>query len=72
MIPNLYDFVKALGHHEVLMNNGFPFFSQSGEDVITHVLLRNEKVKGMFVDFGAYHPFKFSNTFTLYLDGWRG
>jgi len=26
----------------------------------------------VFVDFGCYHPYRFSNTFLLYLLGWRG
>lgn len=50
-------------------------FSQAGEDLI----IRNyyytrliEKQKGFYIDIGAYHPYKLSNTFYLYLCGWRG
>lgn len=50
------------------------FFSQGGEDAILlalfeHVLKINE---GFFVDVGAYHPTKGSNTFLLYQKGWKG
>jgi len=44
-------------------------YSQFGEDIILEKLLPD---KGMFVDVGAYHPIKYSNTFRLYLRGWRG
>ncbi|NIG52121.1 FkbM family methyltransferase [Chitinophaga sp. Cy-1792] len=27
---------------------------------------------GFFVDIGAHHPIRFSNTYGFYLDGWRG
>jgi FkbM family methyltransferase len=28
--------------------------------------------KGFFVDIGAHHPIRFSNTYDLYRNGWRG
>jgi FkbM family methyltransferase len=50
------------------------FFSQGGEDAILmgvfdYVLKLNN---GFFVDVGAYHPHKGSNTFLLYRRGWNG
>ncbi len=48
------------------------YFSQSGEDILIDILLAHEKVPGLFVDFGAYHPIRFSNSFSMYLRGWRG
>ena len=47
-------------------------FSQEGEDLI---LLRyfNSKRDGFFVDVGAHHPYRFSNTYYLYKNlGWTG
>lgn len=46
-------------------------FSQEGEDLI---LLRmfGDRAGSFFVDVGAHHPFRFSNTFLLYNAGWRG
>ncbi len=46
-------------------------YSQEGEDLI---LFRHfgDKKKGNYVDVGAYHPKRFSNTYSFYLRGWRG
>lgn len=46
-------------------------FSQEGEDLIVARML-NASTPGFFVDVGAYHPFRFSNTYLLYKRGWRG
>ncbi len=45
-------------------------FAQAGEDVIAASLIK--KRKGIYVDFGAYHPKQFSNTYYFYKKGWRG
>jgi FkbM family methyltransferase len=46
-------------------------YSQEGED---RVLARyfGEKDKGFYIDIGAHHPQRFSNTHYFYLRGWRG
>ena len=46
-------------------------FSQGGEDLILAGLL-TQKLNGFFVDIGAFHPYKFSNTFRFYRKGWSG
>jgi len=46
-------------------------FSQSGEDMVIRSLNRWKK-EGFFVDIGAHHPIRFSNTFYFYLEGWTG
>jgi FkbM family methyltransferase len=46
-------------------------FSQEGEDLILMRIFAGRS-KGFFVDVGAYHPFRFSNTFLFYNAGWRG
>ncbi len=46
-------------------------FSLEGEDILLSMLF-NGKNKGFFVDVGANHPFKISNTFYFYQLGWRG
>jgi len=50
-----------------------PAYSQEGEDRILFSLfsLINKK-NGFYVDVGAHHPFRFSNTFLLYRHGWSG
>jgi FkbM family methyltransferase len=45
-------------------------FSQEGEDLILARLMRQNT--GFFVDVGAHHPTRFSNTYKLYQKGWRG
>jgi FkbM family methyltransferase len=47
------------------------YFSQEGEEII---LIRhfNYKTSGFFVDVGAHHPIRLSNTYKLYTQGWRG
>jgi FkbM family methyltransferase len=46
-------------------------FSQTGEEIIIQWILKDVK-KGVYVDVGCHHPYKISNTFKLYLEGWRG
>jgi FkbM family methyltransferase len=46
-------------------------YSQEGEDMILSRLF-SEQTKGFYVDVGAHHPQRFSNTYYFYLQGWRG
>lgn len=46
-------------------------FSQYGEDRIFTLLLHPGPT-GTYVDVGSHHPYDGSNTFGLYLRGWRG
>ena len=46
-------------------------YSQNGEDLILNRFLDNKK-EGFFVDVGAHHPIRFSNTFLFYKKGWSG
>jgi len=46
-------------------------YGQEGEDLILLRLLNASK-PGYYVDIGAHHPIRFSNTYTLYRAGWRG
>lgn len=46
-------------------------YSQEGEDLILHRFLEN-KSNGFYVDVGAHHPKRFSNTYMFYKKGWRG
>ena len=47
------------------------YFSQEGEEIILRRFF-NYSNTGFFVDVGAHHPKRFSNTFVLYKMGWRG
>ena len=44
-------------------------FSQTGEDAILSGICPE---KGFYIDVGANHPFRYSNTHLLYRRGWRG
>jgi FkbM family methyltransferase len=46
-------------------------YSQEGEDLILRGYF-NQIKKGVFVDIGAHHPVRFSNTYLLYMQGWSG
>lgn len=60
--------VKEIKHW--LVGTRSAFYSQSGEDIIISKLLPQRK--GFFVDVGAFHPKRYSNTYVLYRRGWRG
>lgn len=46
-------------------------YSQEGEDMILRRYFDTTK-PGFYVDVGAHHPFRFSNTYFFYRQGWRG
>ena len=46
-------------------------YSQEGEDLILKRIFGNKK-QGFFVDVGAHHPKRFSNTYLFYKSGWKG
>ncbi len=46
-------------------------FSQEGEDRILRRFFEG-RTAGFYLDVGALHPVRFSNTLLLYLAGWRG
>lgn len=48
-------------------------YSQEGEDLVLARILAEMSVgKGFFVDIGAHHPTRFSNTYYFYRRGWHG
>lgn len=49
-------------------------YSLEGEDLILSRYFsgKRDKTTGFFVDVGAYHPTKYSNTYLFYSRGWRG
>ena len=46
-------------------------YSQEGEDLILEKLFAGQKT-GFYVDVGAHHPKRYSNTHRFYKRGWRG
>ena len=47
------------------------YFSQEGEDVILRRIFEDQK-NGFYIDIGAHHPKRFSNTYYFYDRGWEG
>jgi FkbM family methyltransferase len=48
-------------------------YSQEGEDLILNRIFNAMGLKkGFYVDVGAHHPYRFSNTLLLYRQGWKG
>jgi len=46
-------------------------WSQEGEDMVLRRIFEN-KNSGFYVDIGAHHPKRFSNTYLFYRRGWSG
>jgi FkbM family methyltransferase len=46
-------------------------YSQEGEDLLIDRIL-GQKKSGFYVDVGAHHPKRFSNTYFFYKKGWTG
>jgi FkbM family methyltransferase len=46
-------------------------WSQEGEDIVLQRIFEKKKT-GFYVDIGAHHPMRFSNTYLFYRRGWRG
>ena len=58
----------ALWHRRALRHGTF---AQHGEDNFVLSYFGHGR-PGTYIDVGANHPFKISNTYLLYLQGWRG
>lgn len=54
-----------------LCDYGITAYSQEGEDLVLWRFFGG-KSSGFYVDVGAHHPIRFSNTFLFYRKGWRG
>lgn len=52
-------------------NHSFKSYSQEGEDMILRRIFEGQAV-GFYVDVGAHHPKRFSNTYWFYKRGWHG
>src|SRR5579871_4904708 len=46
-------------------------FAQHGEDVFVTEYF-SKQPSGFYLDIGASHPFRLSNTYLLYRSGWKG
>jgi len=46
-------------------------YSQEGEDLILNRIFESQE-DGFYIDIGAHHPKRFSNTYLFYKKGWKG
>lgn len=51
--------------------NASKSYSQEGEDLILRRIFGDQS-EGFYVDVGAHHPTRFSNTYIFYKSGWSG
>lgn len=68
---------KWISHLGSWLRNYVPIgrlsYSQEGEDlVLARILGELKSTTGFFVDIGAHHPTRYSNTYYYYRRGWRG
>lgn len=63
-----------VNNNGILLNDyGNISYSQEGEDRILYSLFESLNIKnGFYIDIGAHHPQRFSNTNIFYMRGWRG
>lgn len=65
---------SVLEFKKLFFNNFFYMtksFSQEGEDIVLSRYLNNVD-QGFYIDIGAHHPKRFSNTYYFYKLGWHG
>ena len=74
-MSNLKTLLKRLAPRKLRERLDPPFarlaYSQEGEDLVLARIFEGQ-YEGFYVDIGAHHPLKFSNTQLFYARGWRG
>jgi FkbM family methyltransferase len=71
IIPEKYKGAAYKLKQKVLGSYFNKSYSQEGEDMVLHRMMGSVK-NGFYVDVGAHHPLRFSNTYFFYQKGWRG
>lgn len=69
-VGSLYHWIKSLIRKTVPF--GRLAYSQEGEDLILARLFDSRMAPGFYVDIGAHHPVRYSNSYYFYRRGWRG
>ncbi len=71
--PALYEKVQGIRDGQWLRAaHASGSYAQHGEDQALLGLLQSQPSKLPYLDVGCNHPFKLSNTYLLYRQGWRG
>lgn len=66
----LYLYFNIFIRYKILKANR-KTYSQFGEDLFIENFFKDQKI-GRYVDLGAFHPMRLSNTYLLYKKGWSG
>ena len=66
----LYLYFNIFVRYKILKANR-KTYSQFGEDLFIESFFKDQKT-GKYVDLGAFHPMRLSNTYLLYKKGWSG
>ena len=68
-----YFYRPLLNFYDKFINRHYQkSYAQEGEDLILYRMIYGKIDKGFYVDVGAHHPKRFSNTYFFYRKGWRG
>jgi len=62
---------QLLRNHDLLFSYAEKSYAQEGEDMLLRRIFEGKKT-GFYVDVGAHHPMRFSNTYYFYKKGWSG
>jgi FkbM family methyltransferase len=70
-IPSLVKKLLIRLRNMIFDQHAIKSYSQEGEDIVLQRIFSQQKT-GFYVDVGAHHPMRFSNTYNFYKQGWRG
>ena len=70
-IPNILGKFSRLLRRAFTDSYSVASYAQEGEDMVLARLFEGQST-GFYVDVGAHHPKRFSNTYYFYKRGWRG
>lgn len=62
--------VRTTSNHQNTYS--FQSYSQEGEDMILRRIFEGRTISKFYIDVGAHHPQRFSNTYFFYQQGWSG
>jgi len=71
ILPESINKIIVSHKNNILDGYALKSYSQEGEDMILRRLFERQKT-GFYVDVGAHHPKRFSNTCFFYKRGWKG
>lgn len=73
ILPNrIQQIIRDMRQIQICDKFGSISYSQEGEDMVLRTMLEKFKGQGCYIDIGAHHPKRFSNTYYFYRKGWSG